>query len=83
MINFLSVRGFIGGNTPLVLIGLHCLEKKSLKSFAFSVQLKIKVLLASRGGILGALQLFVTLLINFQYAFQDVLGSFILFPKFV
>ena len=52
---FLSVREFSGGNTLLVIIGMLCLEKKSLKIFAFSLQFKTNILLTRRGGILGDL----------------------------
>ena len=47
----------------LLVIGVHCFEKKSLRSLAFSMQLKINTLFTRRGGILGALHLFITLLI--------------------
>ena len=67
-------QGFSGSNILLVVIGLHCLEKRSLNTFAFSLQFKINILLTRRDGILGALHLFTTLLIIFQ--------SFTLFPKF-
>ena len=40
---FLSVGKFSGGNTLLVMIGMHSFEKKSLKSFAFSLQFKIVI----------------------------------------
>ena len=63
MINLLSVRGFSGSNTLLVVIGLHCLEKLS---FALFLQFKIYILLTRRGGILGALHLFITPLMIFQ-----------------
>ena len=66
---FLLVYKFRGGNTLLLTIGVHCFEKKSLKSFAFSQQFKINVLFTRRGGILGVLFLFITLLIIFQYDF--------------
>ena len=55
MVNVLSVREFSGGNTLLVIIGMLCLEKKSLKIFAFSLQFKTNILLTRRGGILGDL----------------------------
>ena len=36
-----------------------------------------------RGGILGALHLFITLLIIFQNDFWEVLGLFALLPRFI
>ena len=60
-----SVRKIEMGNTLLLIIGLHC-EKKTLKSLAFSLQSKINRLFIRRGGILGALHLFITLFIIFQ-----------------
>ena len=58
---FLSVSKFSGGNTLLIRLGMHCFEKKSMKSFAFSLQFKINVLFTRIGGILGALHLFITI----------------------
>ena len=78
----LSVRNYMG-NELLLVISLHCFGKKSLKTFALSLQFEINTLFTRRGGILGALHLFITLLIIFQYDFWEVLGSFTLFPKLV
>ena len=61
----LLVRNRKLGNTLLLIMGLHCCAKKSLKSFAFYLQSKINLLFI-RGGILGALHLFITLLTIFQ-----------------
>ena len=60
------------GNVLLLIMGLHCFEKKSLKYFAFSLQFRIHILLTRIGGILGALHLFITLLIIFQYDIWEV-----------
>ena len=62
----LSVRKFIVGNTLLLNTGVHCFEKKSLKSFAFSLQFIINTFFTSTGGIFDALHLFITRLIIFQ-----------------
>ena len=59
------------GNTLLLITSLHCCEKRSLKYLQF----RINKLCTRRGGILGALRLFVTLLIIFQNDFWVVLGS--------
>ena len=69
------------GNT-LLITGLHCCEKWSLKYCAFSLQFRINKLF-TRGGILGALHLFITQLIIFQYDFSDVPGLFTLLPRFI
>ena len=46
--------------------GVHYLEKELLNSFAFSLQFKINILFTRKGDILGALHLFITLLITFH-----------------
>ena len=55
-------------------MGVHWIEKYLINSRAFSLTLTKNVLLRSRGGILGALHLFTTRLIIFQYDFWCVLG---------
>ena len=71
------------GSTLLLITGLHCCEKWSLKYCAFPLQFRINKLFTRRGGIVGALHLFITLLIIFQYDFCDVPGLFTLLPRFV
>ena len=73
------MRKFSSGKTLLLKIGLHCCEKKALKYFSFSLQLRINKLLTRRGGIFGALHIFITLLIIFQYDFGEVLLLFNLY----
>ena len=70
------------GMELLFKISLHSFEKCSLKSFALSMQFKINVPSLRIGGIFGALHLFITLSIIFQYFLLVVPGSFSLDPKF-
>ena len=62
------------GRTLSLMIKVHCFEKKSLKSYAFSLQQVMNVPLSRIGGILGVLDLFITL-----YIFQYFLGVVALF----
>ena len=54
--------------------GLHCCERKIIKSSALALQFIINLLFFKIGGNFGALHLFITLLIIFQYDFWLVLG---------
>ena len=71
--NLLFVRNLSKGNTLLLITGLHCCEKYSLKYCAFSLQFGINKLFTRRGGILGALHLFITLFFFF-YANHPLQG---------
>ena len=51
---------------------MHCCIKYSLKISAFSVKSKTKILFSERGGIIGILALFESLLINDQYVLIPV-----------
>ena len=64
------------GRTLLLMINVHCFEKKSLKSLAFSLQQIMKVPLSRIGGIFGVRDLFITLYIIFQYFLGEVSESF-------
>ena len=71
------------GNILLLIMGLHCFEKKSLKCLAFSLELRINKLFTRTGGTLGALHLFHHSIENLPIRIQwEILESFTLFPKF-
>ena len=69
------------GSVLSLIRGVHCAAKYLLNSLAFSLQSNTNLLLARIGGILGALHLFSTLVIIFQYDFGGVFGSLSLSPS--
>ena len=77
----LSVLYVRGGNTLLVSIGVHCLQKNVVNNFTFSLQSTMNLLSIISGGTLGALDLFITLFKTFQYIFPLVCWLCNLFPK--
>ena len=58
-----------------LIMDVHFVAKELLNAVALSLQLTINLLFISRGGIFGALHLFSSLLIIFQYDFWLVWGS--------
>ena len=77
----LLVREEKEGKVLLFSFGVHCFAKKSLKRVAFSLQFITNLSLTLSGGILGALDLFMTFVIIFQYVFCVISLSANLQPR--